>query len=153
MVAIPQMNRIVHLLSYFTTCLPFLPSVHFPDVFFNEMAVRLLLSAAQIWEWCRLEACIRGTFLVHIFCMYRNFVEEKLGSKFMERRRTDLAKSHEESSPATYVFFILSPEVEPFEDIETLSNLLICFWCKDHSTVLPLKKEKLTSKVKWSMQS
>ncbi|NXF50317.1 DYH11 protein, partial [Oceanites oceanicus] len=69
------------------------------------------------------------------FHMYRNFVEEKLGSRYVESRRMDLAKSYEESSPATPVFFILSPGVDPLEDIETLAKPLICFWCKDHSTL------------------
>jgi len=79
-------------------------------------------------------------------------VEEKLGSRYVVNTRMDLAKSYEESSPAIPVFFILSPGVDPLEDIETLGKPLICFWCKDHSTVFPLKKEKLRSTVKWSMQ-
>lgn len=77
---------------------------------------------------------------------------EKLGSIYMESPRMDFTKSYEESSPDTPVFFILSPGVEPLEGIETLDKTLICFWCKDHSTVLPLKKEKLSSKVKRSVQ-
>ncbi|KAM6338976.1 LOW QUALITY PROTEIN: dynein axonemal heavy chain 11 [Podargus strigoides] len=60
----------------------------------------------------------------------RNFVEEKLGSRYVERTRMDLAKSYEESSPASPVFFILPPGADPLEDIETLGKLLICFWCK-----------------------
>lgn len=84
--------------------------------------------------------------------MCRNFVEENLGSRYKESTRMDFAKSNEGSSPATPVFFILSPGTDPLEDIETLGKPLICFWCKDHSTVPPLKKEKLSSKVKWSMQ-
>ncbi|KAM7123899.1 LOW QUALITY PROTEIN: dynein axonemal heavy chain 11 [Ciconia maguari] len=54
----------------------------------------------------------------------RNFVEEKLGSRYVESTRMDLAKSYEESSPATPVFFILSPGVDPLEDIETLGKKL-----------------------------
>ncbi|KFM09387.1 Dynein heavy chain 11, axonemal, partial [Aptenodytes forsteri] len=50
----------------------------------------------------------------------RNFVEEELGSKYVESTRMGLAKSYEESSPATPVFFILSPGEDPLEDIETL---------------------------------
>ncbi|XP_069067570.1 dynein axonemal heavy chain 11 [Pleurodeles waltl] len=52
----------------------------------------------------------------------RNFIEEKLGSKYVEETRTDLAKSYEESSPATPVFFILSPGVDPLKDIESLGK-------------------------------
>uniref|UniRef100_A0A8D0EI79 Dynein heavy chain n=1 Tax=Strix occidentalis caurina TaxID=311401 RepID=A0A8D0EI79_STROC len=61
---------------------------------------------------------LRCTF----FHMYRNFVEEKLGSRYVESTRMDFTKSYEESSPATPVFFILSPGVEPLEDIETLDK-------------------------------
>uniref|UniRef100_A0A8C8AT20 Uncharacterized protein n=1 Tax=Otus sunia TaxID=257818 RepID=A0A8C8AT20_9STRI len=56
------------------------------------------------------------------FHMYWNFVEEKLGSRYVESTRTDFTKAYEESSPATPVFFILSPGVEPLEDIETLDK-------------------------------
>lgn len=54
----------------------------------------------------------------------RNFVEEKLGSKYVEGARPDLAKSFEETSPATPVFFILSPGVNPLKDVETLGKKL-----------------------------
>ncbi|KAF1495184.1 Dynein heavy chain 11, axonemal, partial [Megadyptes antipodes antipodes] len=50
----------------------------------------------------------------------RNFVEEKLGSRYVESTRMDLAKSYEESSPATPVFFILSPGEDQLEGIEIL---------------------------------
>uniref|UniRef100_A0A8C9JNR1 Dynein axonemal heavy chain 17 n=1 Tax=Panthera tigris altaica TaxID=74533 RepID=A0A8C9JNR1_PANTA len=39
----------------------------------------------------------------------RNFVEEKMGSKFVEGRSVEFSKSYEESSPSTPIFFILSP--------------------------------------------
>ncbi|XP_040289656.1 dynein heavy chain 11, axonemal [Bufo bufo] len=54
----------------------------------------------------------------------RNFVEEKLGSKYVEGRRPDIAKSYEETSPATPIFFILSPGVNPLKDVESLGNKL-----------------------------
>ncbi|KFV89861.1 Dynein heavy chain 11, axonemal, partial [Fulmarus glacialis] len=54
----------------------------------------------------------------------RNFVEEKIGSKYVESTRIDLANSREESSPATPVFFILSPGVDPLEHLETLGKKL-----------------------------
>ncbi|XP_019507533.1 PREDICTED: dynein heavy chain 11, axonemal [Hipposideros armiger] len=54
----------------------------------------------------------------------RNFVEEKLGAKYVERTRLDLAKAFEESSPAIPVFFILSPGVDALKDLETLGKRL-----------------------------
>jgi len=47
-------------------------------------------------------------------------VEEKLGSKYVEGRSIEFAKSYEESGPATPVFFILSPGVDPLKDVEKL---------------------------------
>ncbi|KAM9302491.1 LOW QUALITY PROTEIN: dynein axonemal heavy chain 11 [Morus bassanus] len=54
----------------------------------------------------------------------RNFVEENLDSRYVESTRMDLAKSYEESSPATPVFFILSPGAAALEDIGTLGKKL-----------------------------
>ncbi|MEE6466367.1 hypothetical protein FKM82_006924 [Ascaphus truei] len=54
----------------------------------------------------------------------RNFVEEKLGSKYVEDARPDLAKSYEETSQATPLFFILSPGVDPLKDVESLGKKL-----------------------------
>uniref|UniRef100_A0A667HA36 Dynein axonemal heavy chain 9 n=1 Tax=Lynx canadensis TaxID=61383 RepID=A0A667HA36_LYNCA len=50
----------------------------------------------------------------------RDFVEEKLGSKYVAGRTPDFAASFEESGPATPMFFILSPGVDPLKD-ENLS--------------------------------
>ncbi|KAK7808147.1 hypothetical protein U0070_024836, partial [Myodes glareolus] len=50
----------------------------------------------------------------------RHFVEEKLGAKYVERSRLDLGRACEESSPATPVFFILSPGVDALKDLEVL---------------------------------
>lgn len=61
----------------------------------------------------------------HIFCIilfHRNFVEEKLGAKYVERTRLDLVKAFEESSPDTPVFFVLSPGVDALKDLETLGE-------------------------------
>lgn len=52
----------------------------------------------------------------------RNFVEEKLGTKYTEGRKTEFAKSYRESGPATPVFFILSPGVDPLKDVESLGS-------------------------------
>ncbi|KAB0376184.1 hypothetical protein FD755_012827 [Muntiacus reevesi] len=54
----------------------------------------------------------------------RNFVEEKLGAKYVERTRLDLVKAFEESSPATPMFFILSPGVDALKDLEILGKRL-----------------------------
>uniref|UniRef100_A0A4X1ULL9 Dynein axonemal heavy chain 17 n=1 Tax=Sus scrofa TaxID=9823 RepID=A0A4X1ULL9_PIG len=54
----------------------------------------------------------------------KNFVEEKMGSKFVEGRSVEFAKSYEESSPSTPVFFILSPGVDPLKDVEALGKKL-----------------------------
>ncbi|XP_074778161.1 dynein axonemal heavy chain 17 [Athene noctua] len=54
----------------------------------------------------------------------RNFVEEKMGSKFVEGRSVDLFEVYKESSPSTALFFILSPGVDPLEDVEALGKKL-----------------------------
>ncbi|XP_024861684.2 dynein heavy chain 9, axonemal isoform X1 [Kryptolebias marmoratus] len=48
----------------------------------------------------------------------RDFVEEKLGNKYMIGRSLDFAVSFEESGAATPMFFILSPGVDPLKDVE-----------------------------------
>nr|XP_058139450.1 dynein axonemal heavy chain 9 isoform X3 [Dasypus novemcinctus] len=48
----------------------------------------------------------------------RDFVEEKLGSKYVVGRALDFVASFEESGPATPMFFILSPGVDPLKDVE-----------------------------------
>ncbi|CAH1258196.1 DNAH17 [Branchiostoma lanceolatum] len=53
-----------------------------------------------------------------------NFVEEKLGSKYVTSRQVEFAKSFEESGPATPVFFILSAGVDPLKDVEALGHKL-----------------------------
>ena len=49
-------------------------------------------------------------------------MEEKLGAKYVERTRLDLVKAFEESSPATPIFFILSPGVDALKDLEILGE-------------------------------
>ncbi|KAL4648151.1 dynein heavy chain 9, axonemal-like [Arapaima gigas] len=48
----------------------------------------------------------------------RDFVEEKLGNKYVAGRSLEFAISYEESGPATPMFFILSPGVDPLKDVE-----------------------------------
>lgn len=57
----------------------------------------------------------------------RDFVEEKLGSKYVIGRSLDFAVSFEESGLATPMFFILSPGVDPLKDVEKHGNALACF--------------------------
>ncbi|KAF6202116.1 hypothetical protein GE061_004514 [Apolygus lucorum] len=52
------------------------------------------------------------------------FIEEKLGAKYVEARSVDFAKSFEESSASTPIFFILSPGVNPLKDVEELGRKL-----------------------------
>uniref|UniRef100_A0A8C8ZVZ0 Dynein axonemal heavy chain 9 n=1 Tax=Prolemur simus TaxID=1328070 RepID=A0A8C8ZVZ0_PROSS len=54
----------------------------------------------------------------------RDFVEEKLGSKYVVGRALDFAASFEESGPATPMFFILSPGVDPLKDVESQGKKL-----------------------------
>ncbi|XP_033374700.1 dynein heavy chain 9, axonemal [Parus major] len=53
-----------------------------------------------------------------VSCAVRDFVEEKLGSKYVVGRPLDFATTFEESGPATPMFFILSPGVDPLKDVE-----------------------------------
>ena len=48
------------------------------------------------------------------------FVDEKLGSKYVESKPVEFAKSYEESGPGTPIFFVLSPGVDPLKDVEAL---------------------------------
>lgn len=54
----------------------------------------------------------------------RNFIEEKLGNKYVENRTIEFSKSYEETGPGTPVFFILSPGVDPLKDVEALGKKL-----------------------------
>lgn len=55
-------------------------------------------------------------------CLYRNFVEEKLGVQYTEGRKMEFARSFKESGPASPVVFILSPGVDPLKDVESLGK-------------------------------
>ncbi|XP_077407169.1 dynein axonemal heavy chain 9 isoform X2 [Vanacampus margaritifer] len=54
----------------------------------------------------------------------RDFVEEKLGAKYVIGRSLDFAVSFEETGPTTPMFFILSPGVDPLKDVEKHGNKL-----------------------------
>nr|VZI28891.1 unnamed protein product [Spirometra erinaceieuropaei] len=53
-----------------------------------------------------------------------DFVRKNLGSVFVEGSSLPFAHSFEESGPATPIFFILSPGVDPLKDVETLGKQL-----------------------------
>ncbi|XP_049855418.1 dynein beta chain, ciliary-like [Schistocerca gregaria] len=54
----------------------------------------------------------------------RVFIEEKLGSKYIESWTIEFSKSYEEMSSSTPVFFILSPGVDPLKDVEKVGRKL-----------------------------
>lgn len=62
--------------------------------------------------------------LMSVLLSQRNFVEEKLGVKYTEGRKTEFAKSYRESGPASPMFFILSPGVDPLKDVESLGIIV-----------------------------
>ncbi|XP_061866833.1 dynein axonemal heavy chain 17 isoform X5 [Colius striatus] len=83
----------------------------FPQEWKNKSAVQKL---------CMLR-CMRPDRMTYAI---RNFVEEKMGSRFVEGRSVDLSKAYKESSPSTPLFFILSPGVDPLKDVEALGRTL-----------------------------
>ena len=56
--------------------------------------------------------------------LIRLYVEEKLGTKYVEKTAIPFEVSYEESGPATPVFFVLSPGVDPLKDVEALGKKL-----------------------------
>lgn len=57
----------------------------------------------------------------------RNFVEESMGTKYVETARLEFDKLYEDSGPSTPMFFILSPGVDPLKDVEKLGATLIIY--------------------------
>lgn len=74
------------------------------------------------------------------FSFHRNFVEEKLGVKYTEGRKTEFAKSFRESGPASPMFFILSPGVDPLKDVESLGTLFPHTYLNMYNTVEDFKQ-------------
>lgn len=54
----------------------------------------------------------------------RQFVGQKMGSRYIDSTRIPLAKTFEESGPGTPIFFILSPGVDPVKEVEALGKQL-----------------------------
>ncbi|XP_071672368.1 dynein axonemal heavy chain 17 isoform X2 [Patagioenas fasciata] len=77
-------------------------------------------SKTALQKLCMLR-CMRPDRMTYAI---RDFVEEKMGSKYVEGRSVELFKAYEESSPSTPLFFILSPGVDPLKDLEVLGKKL-----------------------------
>ena len=58
----------------------------------------------------------------HVWCSL--FVADKLGNKYVEKCNTPFEVSYQETGPATPVFFVLSPGVDPLKDVEALGKKL-----------------------------
>ncbi|TPX70381.1 hypothetical protein SpCBS45565_g01824 [Spizellomyces sp. 'palustris'] len=54
----------------------------------------------------------------------RNFISQKMGAKYINTSRVPLPRSFEESGPATPIFFILSPGVDPVKEVEALGRTI-----------------------------
>ncbi|KAI8812367.1 dynein heavy chain and region D6 of dynein motor-domain-containing protein [Cladochytrium replicatum] len=54
----------------------------------------------------------------------RSYVAAKMGNKYVDSSRVPLPKSYEEMTPATPMFFILSPGVDPVKEVEALGRQL-----------------------------
>ncbi|CAH2050780.1 unnamed protein product, partial [Iphiclides podalirius] len=52
------------------------------------------------------------------------YIEERMGTKYVENRTVEFSKSFEETSPTTPIFFILSPGVNPLKDVEALGKVM-----------------------------
>ena len=55
----------------------------------------------------------------HMFSLY---VEDKLGSKYVEKTSIPFEVSFQETGPGTPVYFVLSPGVDPLKDVEALGK-------------------------------
>ena len=55
---------------------------------------------------------------------FSHYIEEKIGTKYVEKKTIPFDVSYEESGPSTPVFFVLSPGVDPLKDVEALGKKL-----------------------------
>ncbi|KAM6049902.1 dynein axonemal heavy chain 17 [Theristicus caerulescens] len=86
----------------------------------KEMFPKEWKNKSALQKLCMLR-CMRPDRMTYAI---RNFVEEKMGSKFVEGRSVELFEAYKESSPSTPLFFILSPGVDPLKDVEALGRKL-----------------------------
>ncbi|KXS10801.1 hypothetical protein M427DRAFT_103173 [Gonapodya prolifera JEL478] len=54
----------------------------------------------------------------------RAFVAQKMGQKYVESHRMPIAEVYKETNPATPIFFILSPGVDPVKEVEALGKTM-----------------------------
>lgn len=60
--------------------------------------------------------------MFYLIYYYRLFVEEKLGTRYVKKHSIPFEQSFKETGPATPVFFVLSPGVDPLKDVEALGK-------------------------------
>jgi dynein heavy chain, axonemal len=65
--------------------------------------------------------CLRPDRMLYALNLY---VEEKLGKKYVDSRTVEFSKSFEETTSSTPIFFILSPGVDPLQQVEKLGRTL-----------------------------
>ena len=81
----------------------------------------------------------------------RNFVEENMGSKYVEAARLEFDKLYEDSDSSTPVFFILSPGVDPLKDVEKLGILQIVCYLHSMYLLVGMKILNILSLQDWSL--
>lgn len=79
----------------------------------NQYALKVILQWTPLYLWFHFSSP-----------PFSDFIEEKLGSRYVENRTVEFAISFEEASPSTPIFFILSPGVNPLKDVEDLGKQL-----------------------------
>lgn len=62
--------------------------------------------------------------LILTLCIFSLYVEEQLGRKYVEKTTIPFDESYKETGPATPVFFVLSPGVDPLKDVEAVGKRL-----------------------------
>ncbi|XP_008293045.1 dynein heavy chain 11, axonemal [Stegastes partitus] len=79
----------------------------------------------------------------------RKFVEESMGTKYVDTARLEFEKLYGDSGPSTPVFFILSPGVNPLKDVEKLGLKLGFSIDQDtlHNVSLGQGQEELAERV------
>ncbi|XP_055373637.1 dynein beta chain, ciliary [Condylostylus longicornis] len=81
----------------------------------GEWKNKTSLQRLCIWRCLRAD---RMTYAVQVY------IEEKLGTKYIEARSVDFAKTFEETSSEIHTFFVLSPGVDPLKDVERVGKYL-----------------------------
>lgn len=93
---------------------------HFMKAAFTTHQCVICLNAAALY--CLLNLSFSVTY--PLSPQNSLFVDEKLGTKYVEKRNIPFEVSYQETSPGTPVFFVLSPGVDPLKDVESLGKKL-----------------------------